>query len=254
MPTAGGHDHAVTFYASDQELADQVYEHLRGSAEPGTAIVIATQEHRRLISERLARGGIDVPAEWARGSYVALDAREVMASFMVAGWPDAAAFWAALSPVLKSALARPGPVRVFGEMVALLWADGRPAPLWTLRRSGTSWPASTRSRCSAPTPPASTATTSSPTRWRTCTPHTSRYDRPGRIRGLTRTPSPIAVTEPGQLDQAAQPGPQAGPRMRPLVGTPVPAVTSTGPSPGTWFTELPRTCLTASAMPFMPCR
>ena len=45
---------------------------------------------------------------------------------------------------------------------------------------------------------------------------------------------------------------QPGPRIRPLVGTPVPAVTSTGPSPGTWFTESPRTWRTASAMPFMP--
>ncbi len=125
MPTGGGHDHAVTFYADDQELADQVYEHLYGSAEQGTAIVIAAPEHRKLIFERLAQAGIDVPGEWARGSYVALDASEVMDSFMTAGWPDAAAFWGALSPLLKRAFARPGPVRIFGEMVALLWADGQ---------------------------------------------------------------------------------------------------------------------------------
>jgi hypothetical protein len=29
-----------------------------------------------------------------------------------------------MSPVLKRALARPGPVRIFGEMVALLWDAG----------------------------------------------------------------------------------------------------------------------------------
>jgi hypothetical protein len=29
-----------------------------------------------------------------------------------------------MSPVLKRALARSGPVRIFGEMVALLWNDG----------------------------------------------------------------------------------------------------------------------------------
>jgi hypothetical protein len=125
VPTAGGHDHAVTFYASDQELADQVYEHLCVPAGQGTAIVIATPEHRKLFSERMTQAGIDVPAEWARGSFVALDAGEVMASFMTAGWPDPAAFWATLSPLLKQALVRPGPVRVFGEMVALLWADGQ---------------------------------------------------------------------------------------------------------------------------------
>ena len=38
----------------------------------------------------------------------------------------------------------------------------------------------------------------------------------------------------------------------PLVGTPVPAVTSTFSTPGTWFTDVPRTCRTPSAMPFMP--
>ena len=45
---------------------------------------------------------------------------------------------------------------------------------------------------------------------------------------------------------------QDGDRIRPLVGTPVPAVTRTGPSPGTWLTAVPRTWRTASAMPFMP--
>jgi hypothetical protein len=125
VPTGGGHDHAVTFYASDHELAEQVYEHLGVPADEGTAIIIATQEHRKLISERLTQAGVDVRAEWARGSFVALDASEVMASFMTAGWPDPAAFWSTLSPLLKQALARPGPVRVFGEMVALLWADGQ---------------------------------------------------------------------------------------------------------------------------------
>ena len=125
MLNAGGRDHLVLFHASEQELADDVYQHLFGAGEPGTAIVIATPQHRRLITDRLAQAGIDVPAEWAMGSFVALDAAETMASFMVDGWPDAAAFWRTMSPVLKSASARPGQVRVFGEMVALLWEDGR---------------------------------------------------------------------------------------------------------------------------------
>ena len=40
----------------------------------------------------------------------------------------------------------------------------------------------------------------------------------------------------------------------PEVGTPVPAVTRTFSTEGTWLTEVPRTCRTPSAMPFMPCR
>jgi hypothetical protein len=56
-----------------------------------------------------------------------MDAAETMASFMVEGWPDAAAFWQTMSPVFRRALARPGEVRVFGEMVALLWDNGQGA-------------------------------------------------------------------------------------------------------------------------------
>jgi hypothetical protein len=37
----------------------------------------------------------------------------------------------------------------------------------------------------------------------------------------------------GQHGRPVMDGPQSGPRIRPLVGTPVPAVTSTGPSPFT---------------------
>jgi hypothetical protein len=118
---AAEHDHVVLFHASEEELADQAYEHLFWSGEPGTAILIATPEHRQLIAGRMALAGISVQAELGHGAFVVLDASETLASFMVEGWPDAAAFWRTMSPVLKRALARPGKVRVFGEMVALLW-------------------------------------------------------------------------------------------------------------------------------------
>ena len=42
------------------------------------------------------------------------------------------------------------------------------------------------------------------------------------------------------------------PKISPLVGTPVPAVTSTLRTWPTWLTAVPRTWRTASAMPFMP--
>jgi hypothetical protein len=117
--------HVAAFHESDHDLADQVYEHLFGGVEPGTAILVASAEHRRLIADRMARAGVDVAAALADGSFVALDASGMLADFMVAGWPDAAAFWQAMSPVIKRAEARPGDVRVAGEMVALLWEAGQ---------------------------------------------------------------------------------------------------------------------------------
>lgn len=119
-----GRDHVAAFYQSDEDLADQVYEHLFSGGEPSTAILVASAEHRQLIAGRMTRAGLDVSAALAEGSFVALDASGALAGFMVAGWPDAAAFWQTMSPVLKRAEVRPGKVRVFGEMVALLWDAG----------------------------------------------------------------------------------------------------------------------------------
>lgn len=48
--------------------------------------------------------------------------------------------------------------------------------------------------------------------------------------------------------------PTAVPRTKPLVGTPVPAVTITLATSAGWFTDVPRTNRTPSAMPFIPCR
>jgi hypothetical protein len=120
-----GRDHVAAFHDSDADLTDHVYEHLFGSGEPGTAILVASAEHRRLMTDRMERAGVDVPAALAEGSFVVLDAGETLARFMGAGWPDAAAFWQTMSPVVKRAEARPGHVRVFGEMVALLWDAGQ---------------------------------------------------------------------------------------------------------------------------------
>jgi len=120
-----GRDHVVLFNESEEDLADQVYAHLFGGTDAGAAILIASAKHRRLITDRMARAGIDVSAARAQGSFVAFDANGVLAAFMVAGWPDAAAFWQMMSPVLKRAEARPGGVRVFCEMVKQLWDSGQ---------------------------------------------------------------------------------------------------------------------------------
>lgn len=89
------------------------------------AIVVATPDHRRSFERYLAAAdaGVDVAAACARG-YLALDASETMRGFMVADRPDPAGFWQAVSPVLQQAAKAGRPVRVFGEMVSLLWDAG----------------------------------------------------------------------------------------------------------------------------------
>jgi len=121
----GRSEHAVLFYRNQEELAGWVSEYLLPAiAGDGVAIVLATPDHRKSFEERLARAGVDVAAARAHGSYLALDASETIRGFMVADCPDPASFWQKITPLLRQAAEVGQPVRVFGEMVALLWDTG----------------------------------------------------------------------------------------------------------------------------------
>ena len=68
---------------------------------------------------------------------------------------------------------------------------------------------------------------------------------------------PLVVPDGPLAERATDPVPRAhaaSPSTSPLVGTPVPAVTTTWWTSAGWLTEEPRTSRTASAMPFIPCR
>jgi hypothetical protein len=113
------------FYRDQDELAGRVSEYLLPAAGgDGVAIVLATPDHRRSFEGRLAGAGVDLAAARARGSYLALDASETIRGFMVAGWPDPAGFWQKITPLLQQAATAGRPIRVFGEMVSLLWDAG----------------------------------------------------------------------------------------------------------------------------------
>ncbi len=121
----GPRDHVVLFYRDEAELADQVSGHLlRAIRGGGSAVVIATHARRLALSERLSGAGMDIAAERQKGSYAALDAARTLEEFVTGGWADPAMFWRSVSPVIARAAAAGQPVRVFGEMVALLWDAG----------------------------------------------------------------------------------------------------------------------------------
>jgi len=121
-------EHAVVFYG-DNELAGVVGNYLlEVIADGGVAVIIATPEHRLWVNAWLMQAGVDLGTVTANGSYVVLDARQTMNAIATGDWPDPAAFWTALSPVLTAASRRNRPVRVFGEVVALLWEAGLVEP------------------------------------------------------------------------------------------------------------------------------
>ena len=122
--------HIVQFYENDDFLISEVSRFVGtalGSGDSG--IVIATKAHRDGIAQRLASLGLDTSVAIAQGRYVALDAAETLAKFMTAGQPDAELFTRVIGEVIertrKAAGRADGRVAAFGEMVALLWAEGK---------------------------------------------------------------------------------------------------------------------------------
>ena len=125
---AQGHFHAVRFYDSEVSLCRIVAGFLKEGLMLGQpAIVIATPEHSQGIVAELRARDVEVKALQAEGDLVVIDAAELMARFMADGVPDREKFRAAIEPVLDRARRgqRDCVVRGYGEMVDLLWKDGR---------------------------------------------------------------------------------------------------------------------------------
>ena len=118
-------DHVVLFYEDDTQLVRTVARYLLdGLSAHETVVVVATASHVQAFETTLGRAGIDVAEARSTGQLVMVDAAEAMSRFMVDGWPDAQAFNAELGELVRPAGGSDCRVRVYGEMVALLWAAG----------------------------------------------------------------------------------------------------------------------------------
>ena len=118
--------HTVQFYEDATFLAERVADHVAsGLALGGSGVIIATAEHRPVIEASLARRGFQIGALQVSGRVTILDAVETLALICIDGRPDRQRFMAAIGPVVERATASGnGDVRAFGEMVAVLAAQG----------------------------------------------------------------------------------------------------------------------------------
>lgn len=118
-------DHLVQIYENELAFLDVLSGFVAGGLQAGDAIiVIATQDHRQALEKRLEACAIDVESARQVDSYISLDAAETLSTFMVDNWPDEERFKETVSGLLKRAGAQGRNIRAFGEMVALLWAQG----------------------------------------------------------------------------------------------------------------------------------
>jgi PAS domain S-box-containing protein len=123
---AAAHGHFVQFYESEPALVESAADFVGAGLSAGAAaIVIATQGHLEQLDKRCSVRGIDLAFACKEGRYVARDARTSVDALLVDGCPDAARFTSTIEPLVAAAARRGSRVVIFGEMVALLWSDGR---------------------------------------------------------------------------------------------------------------------------------
>jgi PAS domain S-box-containing protein len=135
-PGAKVHDHqsgghTVQFYAEDQSLIDALSRLVWTALGTGnSAIVIATKPHSEALTATLRARGLDTTTAMRQGRFILLDAAETLAKFAVDDWPDAALFSELIGGCVAQAQAASqggaSGVVAFGEMVSLLWAQGKP--------------------------------------------------------------------------------------------------------------------------------
>jgi len=118
-------EHFVLFCETDAFLVNVVSEFIGAGLRAGDAcIVLATGPHRESLEERLKGDGLEVAAARVRGQYVSIDAAAILPEFMIDGSPDPGRFARVVGSIIAQAAKDQRHVRIFGEMVALLWADG----------------------------------------------------------------------------------------------------------------------------------
>ena len=126
----GPRGHVVQFYGDDRELAASVGSYLGDGLLAGdSAVVVATLPHRLAFEAELAGAGIDVSAAMAAGRLLLLDAAQTLQGFWAgeSGTLDQDRFDAVAGDLIGSAAEAGQPVRIYAEMVALLWDAGHVA-------------------------------------------------------------------------------------------------------------------------------
>ena len=118
-------DHIVQFCETDAFLIDSLSEFVgTGLKLEDVCIVLATEPHRASLEQRLQREGLEVDIARVRGQYISIDAAAALSKLMVDGALSQERFVEVVGGIIEQAGQGGSRVRIFGELVALLWEDG----------------------------------------------------------------------------------------------------------------------------------
>ena len=117
--------HMAQFYNAESVLLDHLVGFIGGGLKGGeSTIVIATDEHLAALEQGLVRSGVNISDARRKDRYISLLAEAALSTFMVNDWPDDRLFTEFVDGLIARARASASRVRAFGEMVAILWAQG----------------------------------------------------------------------------------------------------------------------------------
>jgi len=120
--------HFVQFYENDRFIIEKSCRRATKALKiGGSCVLVATEPHLADLETRLYLLGMNLESVRAQGRYVALDAADTLARFMVDGSPDRIEFNKVVGDVIARATRQSHFVSVFGEMVALLCAANNSA-------------------------------------------------------------------------------------------------------------------------------
>lgn len=118
-------DHLVQFYDNDIIFLNTLEGFVGdGFIKGESVIVIATPDHMRNLNSRLINQGFDISGLNSIDQYITMDASDVTSEFMVNNWPDENLFSSFVSSLMDRAQKGNRKVRVFGEIVSVLWHQG----------------------------------------------------------------------------------------------------------------------------------
>lgn len=115
-------DHLVQIYENDKTFLNTLEGD--GLLNGESVVIIATREHLNYLNSRLITQNFDIETLIFNDQYIPLDAEECIAAFMVNDLPDEVLFTRMVTDIMLRAQKGNRKVRAFGEMVAILWAQG----------------------------------------------------------------------------------------------------------------------------------
>ena len=122
------YQHGLQLYNDDRYLAATVVSSLLGDGlGDDRLLIVATPDHRDAFASELTAAGLDLEALQSADRLVFADARSSLDQIIVDRRPDRAVFAELVGQTVRRLSGPDGAtVRIYGEMVDLLWREGNP--------------------------------------------------------------------------------------------------------------------------------